>query len=98
MTEKYADRMQHKAERLAQISAELDALHSQAAGLLGGAHDPHEGGLLAQLGEVRQALAGYLPTVRAEAGAAEGRASYAADYLNRVYGRPQGAAGQGGDR
>ena len=88
MAEKYADRMKHKAERLAQISAELDALHAQATGLLsGGEHHPHEGALLAQLGDARQALAGYVPTVRAEASEAAGGESYAAGYLARVYGR-----------
>ncbi len=97
MTEKYADRMPHKAERLAQISAELDALHSQAAGLLGGPHDPHEGALLARLADARQALAGYLPTVRAEAGEAAGGASYVAGYLARAYG-PAGTGRQGGNQ
>ena len=93
MTEKYVDTLRQKAERLAQISAELDALHSQAAGLLGGAHDPHEAGLLAQLGETRQALAGYLPTVRAAAGEAARTESPAAGYLARKYGRPQDTKG-----
>jgi len=95
MTETYAQRMKHKAERLAQLSAELDALHSQAAGLLGGSQDPHEGGLLAQLGETRQALAGHVPTVRAAASEAAGSESYTASYLNRKYGSA-GAGQQGG--
>ena len=93
MTEKHADKMKHKAERLAQISAELDALHGQAIGLLGGAHDPREDTLLAQLGEARRGLAGYLPTVRAAAGEAARTESPAAGYLARKYGRPQDTKG-----
>ncbi len=97
MTLNYADTMQRKADRLAQLTAELDALHSQACAVLAGEHaDPCEGALLGQLGDTRRALADYLPTARAAAGAAEGRTSAAADYLNRVYGGPAQTGRQGG--
>jgi hypothetical protein len=97
MTEKYTERLRHKADRLAQLTAELDALHSQACAVLAGEHaDPREDTLLGQLGEARRALADYLPAVQAEAGAAAGHTSAAADYLNRVYRGPAQTGRQGG--
>ncbi len=89
MTENYSARMKHKFERLLEISRELDALVAQAADLLGGAADPREETVLAQLGEARQGLAGYLPTAQVAASAAEGRTSAAMDYLNGKYGSAQ---------
>jgi len=95
MTENYAEKMQQKAARLAQISAELDALHSQACAILG---DAHEGVLLGQLSATRRALADHLPAVQAEAGAAAGHTSYVADYLARTYSGPAQTGRQGGQR
>lgn len=68
MSGTYKDRITRKAERLAEISAELDSLHAQATRLLGGPHDPHEGVILGQLGEARRALAAHLPAIRAALG------------------------------
>jgi hypothetical protein len=93
MTENYAKKMQQKADRLAQISAELDALHAQACAVLG---DAHEGVLLGQLSDTRRALADHLPTARAAANAAAGHTSAAADYLNRAYRGPAQTGRQGG--
>lgn len=95
MTEKYTERLRHKADRLAQLSAELDALHAQACAVLG---DAHEGVLLGQLGDTRRALADYLPTVRAEVDDAGGRAGYVTDYLARTYSGPAQTGRQGGQR
>ncbi len=95
MTENYAEKMQQKADRLAQISAELDALHSQACAILG---DAHEGVLLGQLSDTRRALADHLPSVQAEAGAAAGHTSYVTDYLARTYSGPAQTGRQGGQR
>ncbi len=95
MTENYAEKMQQKAARLAQISAELDALHAQACAVLG---DAHEGVLLGQLSDTRRALADYLPTVRAEVDDAGGRAGYVTDYLARTYGHPAPTGPRGGTR
>jgi hypothetical protein len=93
MTEKYTERLRHKADRLAQISAELDALHAQACAVLG---DAHEGVLLGQLSDTRRALAAHLPTAQVAASEAEGHTSAATDYLNRVYRAPAQAGRQGG--
>ncbi len=99
MTESYAEKMQQKAARLAQISAELDALHAQSCELLGQEHaDPREGMLLSQLSDTRRALADHLPAVQAEAGAAAGRTSYVTDYLARTYSGPAQTGRQGGQR
>ncbi len=97
MPENYADTMKQKADRLAQISAELDALHAQACAILGQEHaDPCEGTLLGQLGDARRALADHLPSVQAEAGAAAGHTSSVTDYLKRTYTGPTQAGRQGG--
>lgn len=91
--------MKRKADRLAQISAELDALHSQACAILGQEHaDPREGTLLGQLGDARRALADHLPAVQAEAGAAAGHTSSVTDYLARTYSGPAQTGRQGGQR
>ncbi len=84
MTESYAEKMQQKAARLAQISAELDALHAQSCELLGQEH--------------ALARVGMLPAVQAEAGAAAGRTSYVTDYLARTYSGPAQTGRQGGQR
>jgi len=97
MPENYADTLQRKADRLAQLTAELDALHAQACAVLAGEHaDPHEATLLGQLGEARRALADHLPTARAAAAAAAGHTSAAAAYLDRVYRGPAQTGRPGG--
>ncbi len=93
MRSTYKERRARKAARLAERSGELDSLHAQATGLLG---DPAEGLILGQLGAARQALVGYLPTVRAEIAEAEAVGAAGEAYIARTYGGH--GAREGGDR
>lgn len=96
MSETYKARLERKAARLAEISAEMDSLHAQATGLLGDPSEPDEALLLGQLGEARRALAAHLPTTRAALAEAETTGAYGADYIARTYGGR--GAQQGGTR
>ena len=96
MSETYKGRLARKAARLAEISAELDSLHAQATGLLGGPDDPHEALVLGQLGEARRALAEHLPATRAALAEAETTGAYGAEYIARTYGGRSVSSEQGG--
>ena len=79
--------LRQKAEGLAALSAELDALAARAHDLLSEADDPREGVMLSQLAGVRRALGDYLPHARDAGAGYEERRQLSENYIARTYGR-----------